>query len=172
MINTTVYSLMLTTLMLAPHGNFLAAAPTMFICGAAAAGLTVVIRAITGDVGDEIRLDSGRDWMGLLYAMTNATQKLASAASIFLTFNVLEKVGYDAKVGAVNTPAAIHGLELAYMIGPVLFVMLGGSAFIGYKLSAERHQEIRRELDTRDAIYAEPPMLQSLTGGPGEARAD
>ena len=106
MINTTIYSLMLTTLMLVPHGNFVAAIPTMFVCGAAAAGLTVVTRAITGDIGDEIRLDSGRDWMGLLYAMTNATQKLASAASIFLTFNVLEKVGYDAKAEkTVNTPS-------------------------------------------------------------------
>lgn len=172
MINTTIYSLMLTTLMLVPRGNFLAAVPTMFICGAAAAGLTVVIRAITGDIGDEIRLDSGRDWMGLLYAMTNATQKLASAASIFLTFNVLEKVGYDAKAGAVNTPSAIHGLELAYLIGPVVFVMLGGSAFLGYRLTAQRHSEIRRELEARDAIYAEPPMVQSVPGGPGEALAE
>jgi Na+/melibiose symporter-like transporter len=168
MFNTTVYSLMLLTLMLVPKGNFLLAVPTMFICGCMAAGLTVVTRAITGDIGDEIRLESGREWMGLMYAMTNATTKVAGAASIFLTFNVLERVGYDARAGAVNTPEAIHGLELAYMIGPVVFVMLGGACFLGYKLTAARHGEIRAELERRDAVYDEAPVLQSVVGEPGE----
>lgn len=168
MFNTTVYSLMLITLMFVPKGNFLAAIPTMFICGCMAAGLTVVIRAITGDIGDEIRLESGREWMGLMYAMTNATTKVAGAASIFLTFNVLERVGYNAKAGAVNTPEAIRGLELAYLIGPVFFVMLGGASFLGYKLTAQRHGEIRKELERRDALYDEAPVLQSITGEPGE----
>ncbi len=168
MFNTTVYSLMLTTLMFVPKGDFLLAVPTMFTCGAMAAGLTVVIRAITGDIGDEIRLESGREWMGLMYAMTNATTKVAGAASIFLTFTVLDKVGYNAKAGAVNTPEAIHGLELAYLIGPVFFVMVGGAFFIRYKLTAERHGEIRAELERRDALYDQTPGLQSITGEPGE----
>jgi Na+/melibiose symporter-like transporter len=167
MFNTTVYSLMLITLMMVPKGAFLLAVPTMFICGAMAAGLTVVIRAITGDIGDEIRLESGREWMGLMYAMTNATTKVAGAASIFLTFNVLEQVGYNAKAGAVNTPEAIRGLELAYLIGPVVFVMLGGACFFGYKLTAQRHGEIRAELERRDALYDEAPILQAVTGEPG-----
>jgi Na+/melibiose symporter-like transporter len=168
MFNTTVYSLTLITLMFVPKGNFVAAIPTMFLAGAMAAGLTVVIRAITGDIGDEIRLESGREWMGLMYAMTNATTKVAGAASIFLTFNVLEQVGYNAKAGAVNTPEAIRGLELAYLIGPVFFVMVGGACFIGYKLTAQRHGEIRAELERRDALYDEAPVLQSITGEPGE----
>ncbi|MGH6910108.1 MAG: MFS transporter, partial [Phenylobacterium sp.] len=168
MFNTTVYSLTLITLMFVPKGNFVAAIPTMFLAGAMAAGLTVVIRAITGDIGDEIRLESGREWMGLMYAMTNATTKVAGAASIFLTFNVLERVGYNAKAGAVNTPEAIHGLELAYLIGPVFFVMVGGACFFGYKLTAQRHGEIRAELERRDALYDEAPVLQSITGEPGE----
>jgi Na+/melibiose symporter-like transporter len=168
MFNTTVYSLTLITLMFVPKGDFVAAIPTMFLAGAMAAGLTVVIRAITGDIGDEIRLESGREWMGLMYAMTNATTKVAGAASIFLTFNVLEQVGYNAKAGAVNTPEAIRGLELAYLIGPVFFVMVGGACFIGYKLTAQRHGEIRAELERRDALYDEAPVLQSITGEPGE----
>lgn len=168
MFNTTVYSLVLITLMFVPKGDFVAAIPTMFIAGAMAAGLTVVIRAITGDIGDEIRLESGREWMGLMYAMTNATTKVAGAASIFLTFNVLERVGYNAKAGAVNTPEAIRGLELAYLIGPVFFVMIGGACFFGYKLTAQRHGEIRAELERRDALYDEAPVLQSITGEPGE----
>ena len=92
------------------------------------------------------------------------TSKIAGAFSIGLTFWVLDKVGYIAKEGATNTPVAIHNLELAYLIGPVIFVMLGGACMIGYKLNAERHGEIRRQLDERDALYDEAPIIESVSG--------
>ncbi|HEX5379530.1 MAG TPA: MFS transporter [Phenylobacterium sp.] len=162
-LTTTLYSLGLITLMLVPKGNFLAAAPTMAFEGALAAGFGVMIRAITADIGDEIRLEGGKEQIGLLYALTNATSKVAGAFSIFLTFTVLARVGYDAKEGAVNSAAQIHGLELAYLIGPVVFVMIGGASFFGYKLGAERHAEIRRQLEDRDALYDEAPVIETLT---------
>lgn len=164
MVTTTIYSIGLMIIPFLPPGNFLIFAPGMFIVGAMAAGFTVMIRAITADIADEIRLDSGREWMGLMYAMTNATSKLATAGAIFLTFNVLDAVGYQAKEGAVNTPEAIRGLELAYIIGPIVFVMIAGACFIGYRLTAERHGEIRRLLDERDAIPDPAAALESLTG--------
>jgi len=69
--------------------------------------------------------------------------------------------------GAVNSAAQIHGLELVYTIGPIVFVMLGGACFLGYKLTAERHAEIRRQLEERDAAYDEAAVLEGLTGEPG-----
>lgn len=164
MVTTTVYSLGLMAIPFLPPGSFLIFAPGMFLVGAMAAGFTVMIRAITADIADEIRLDSGREWMGLMYAMTTATSKLATAGAIFLTFNVLAAVGYQAKEGSANTPEAIQGLELAYIIGPIVFVMLAGACFIGYRLTAERHAEIRRELDLRDAEVDPAAALESLTG--------
>ena len=157
MVNTTVYSLGLMTVPFLPAGNFAAFAPGMFVVGAMQAGFGVMIRALAGDIADELRLDSGREWMGLMYALTNGTTKLAQAGAIVLTFNfALTAVGYNAKEGAHNTPAAIHGLELAYIIGPVVFVMIAGACFIGYRLTSERHAEIRRQLEERDALYGEP----------------
>jgi Na+/melibiose symporter-like transporter len=91
------------------------------------------------------------------------TSKIAGAFSIGLTFLVLEAVGYQAKEGAVNTPEAIHNLELAYLIGPVVFVMLGGACMIGYALDAKRHGEIRRQLDERDALYDETPIIEVVS---------
>lgn len=164
MVTTTIYSLGLIAIPILPAGSFLLFAPGMFLVGAMAAGFTVMIRAITADIADEIRLESGREWMGLMYAMTNATSKLATAGAIFLTFNVLDAVGYQAKEGAVNTPEAIRGLELAYIIGPIVFVMIAGACFIGYRLTAERHGEIRRLLDERDAAADPAAALESLTG--------
>ena len=167
-ITTTGYSLMLIVIFLSPKADFLIAAPAMFVAGALAAGTVVMIRSITADIGDEIRLEKGSQQIGLLYALTSGTTKAASALAITLTFWVLGLVGYNPAEHAVNGPAQIRGLELAYAIGPIVFVMLGGACFIGYKLSAARHAQIRRELDERDALYDETPIVQSLTGDPGE----
>ena len=171
MLATTLYSIGLILLLFLPKGNFAWFVPAMAVEGALAAGFGVMTRAITADIGDELRLEGGREQIGLLYALTAATSKLAGAFSIFLTFNVLALVGYDAKVGAKNTPEQILGLELAYIVGPIVFVMLAGACFIGYKLDAERHAEIRRQLDERDGhtevAYDEAAVLEGLTGEPG-----
>ena len=164
MVNTTVYSLGLIILPFLPAGEFLAFVPGMFVNGAMAAGFVVMIRAITADVADELRLDTGRAWMGLLYALTTATSKIATAASVLITFPLLDRIGYHAREGAANTPQAIHGLELAYILGPIVFVMIAGGCFIGYRLTAERHGEVRRALEARDAAEDPAAALESLTG--------
>ena len=167
MFNTTLYSIGLMILPFLPAGNFWIFAPLMFVVGGMAAGFTVMIRALAGDIADELRLDSGREWMGLVYAVTNATTKLAQAGAVLFTFNfALTAVGYQAKEGAVNTPAAIQGLELAYIVGPIIFVMAAGACFIGYKLSAERHAEIRTKLAERDALAEGGSVLEAMAGDP------
>ncbi len=163
MVATTGYSLTLISLMAIPKGNMLIGVIPLFVAGFLAAGFNVLTRAMTADVADEVRLEQGKERSGLLYAMTVMTTKIAGAFSIGLTFLVLDAVGYIAKEGAKNTPQAIHNLELAYLIGPVVFVMLGGACMIGYRLGAERHAEIRRQLDERDALYDEDPGLETIT---------
>jgi GPH family glycoside/pentoside/hexuronide:cation symporter len=167
MVATTIYSLGLIIMPFLPAGNFAAFAPGMFLVGAMAAGFTVMIRALTGDIADEIRLENGREWMGLMYALTIGTTKIASGLSA-LTFVLLATIGYQAKVGAVNTPDAIAALQLVYIVGPIVFVMIAGACFVGYRLTPERHAEIRRQLSERDAVYAESPAVQSLAGSTGE----
>jgi Na+/melibiose symporter-like transporter len=137
----------------------------MFLLGGLATGFVVMVRAITADVGDELRLEGGRDLIGLLYAVTSATTKAAGALSIFVSFALLEQVGFSVGAHAVNGPAQIHGLEIIFVTGPIVFVMLGGASFLGYKLTAERHADIRRQLDERDAIYAKPAPVEAAAGG-------
>lgn len=163
MVTTTVYSLGLITLPFMPAGNFLAFAPGMFVLGAMATGSVVMIRALTGDIADEIRLETGRDWMGLMYALTIGTTKIASGLSA-LTFVLLGELGYNAKAGAVNTAEAVQSLQLVYIVGPIVFVMIAGACFIGYRLTPERHAEIRRQLDERDALAGAGAAVESLTG--------
>ncbi len=167
MANTTLYSIGLMILPFLPAGNFAIFSVLMFLVGAMAAGFTVMIRALAGDIADELRLDSGREWMGLVYAVTNATTKLAQAGAVLFTFSfALVAVGYQAKEGAVNTPDAIRGLELAYIVGPIVFVMLAGSCFIGYRLSAQRHADIRSQLEERDALAEGGNITETLAGDP------
>jgi Na+/melibiose symporter-like transporter len=150
MVCTTLYSLCLLALPVLPRGDFAAAVPLMLLAGAAFAGFLTSLRALAADIADELRLDTGREWTGLVYSLTNATTKLATAAAIFLTFQALARVGFDPREGAANTPAALRGLELAFLAGPIVFVLLGGVCFAGYRLGRERHAEIRRQLEARD----------------------
>lgn len=166
---STGYSLGLTLLFFMPKGNFLIDGPFMFAMGFMATGFTLLIRAMVADVGDKVRLETGRNQMGLLYALVVGTQKLAGAGSILFTFSLLDVVGYKTKEGTVNTVAAIHGLELIYLVGPVLFVMLGGACFLGYKLDGAQHAEIRRQLQERDAMIPEAGVIEAITSDAGAA---
>jgi Na+/melibiose symporter-like transporter len=165
MIASTGYSLGLILIALMPRGALLPAAILMFSLGFLAAGFQLLGRAMCADAGDAIRLAKGKHQQGLLYAMMTSVEKIASALSIGLTFTILGAVGYQAKEGAHNTPAAIHNLELVYILGPIFFVMLGGACYIGYKLDHKRHAEIRAELDIRDAQIGPAAVLETLGAG-------
>lgn len=143
---STTYSLGLIAMNLLPRNDFPLAAIFMAIMGFVASAFVLLDRAMVADVGDAVRLEDGRQRISLLYSMITTTQKLATGLSIALSFGVLALIGYNPKEGAINTPAAIGGMELVYLIGPVVFVMLGGACFIGYKLDSARHAEIREQL--------------------------
>jgi GPH family glycoside/pentoside/hexuronide:cation symporter len=162
MVTTTAYSLGLCMVMVVPKGDVIAALPVMFWCGFMAAGFDLMIRAMLADVADEVKLDQGQEQISLIYALNALANKIALAMAIGLTFPLLGRLGYDAAVGASNTPDAIRSLELAYIVGPIVFVMLGGACVLGWRLDATRHGEIRRQLDARDALYAEAPIIGSL----------
>ncbi|MFI4976137.1 MAG: MFS transporter [Caulobacterales bacterium] len=161
---STGYSLGLALLFVMPKGRFFIDAPFMFVMGFLATGFTLLVRAMVADVGDQVRLETGRNRVGLLYALVTGTQKAAGALSIFFTFNALALVGYRTLESQHNTPAAIHGLELIYLIGPIMFVMLGGACFLGYGLDSRRHANIRAALEQRDAMIPEAAVLEGLTG--------
>ncbi|MDO8409941.1 MAG: MFS transporter [Phenylobacterium sp.] len=166
MVATTGYAAALVALPFLPKGDMMIGAFQMFTAGFLAAGFQVLTRAMTADVADEVRLEQGKERSGLLYAITTLTSKISGAFAVFLTFTVLDRVGYNATDGAANSAEAVRGLELAFLIGPIFFVALGGLCFIGYKLGEERHSEIRRELDERDAFYDNAPVIETLASEP------
>ena len=151
MVATTSYSVGLFSFLLVRDGNVLMGALVLGFLGFAQAGYLIMMTAMMADVGDEVRLEQGRERMGLLYSLVTGATKIAGALAIGLSYPLLARLGFRPAEGAANTHQALLGLELAYYIGPVFFVMLGGLCFIGWRLTAERHGEIRRQLDARDA---------------------
>lgn len=151
MVATTAYSVGLCAIFVFPRGSFAIGVPMMAWCGFMAAGFDLMVGAMMADVGDEIRLHQGKERISLLYALTTLASKVAGAVAILLTYPLLARLGYNAAEGAHNTVEAIHGLKLAFVLGPIVFVMLGGACFIGWRLDAKRHAGVRSALDARDA---------------------
>jgi glycoside/pentoside/hexuronide:cation symporter, GPH family len=165
------YAVTQTTLMVLPrvwpHHTLLQGVPTaigMFSVGFCASAFLLLVRAMVGDIVDEVRLERGKDLTSLLYSMVTTTQKFGLAITATISSAVLQMVGYNGRENAVNTPHAIFGLEMCYLFAPIILVWVGGAMFFGYRLDSSRHNEIRAALDQRDIIIGEQSVTEDLTG--------
>jgi Na+/melibiose symporter-like transporter len=145
------YAITQSVLMAIPAKLFLATFLGMFSVGFCASAFIFLVQAMMADVGDEIRLTTGKERSGVLYAFITMTQKFGASITVSIIFPILAAVGYTAKEGVVNTPAAIRGLELCYLFAPMIMVLIGGALLFGYKLTPQRHGEIRAALDAMEA---------------------
>ena len=157
------FSLGLCSIAIVPKANLLATMPVMAWAGFMGAGFDMMIRAMLADVADEVRLEQGKDQISLIYALNSAANKVAAALAIGLTFPLLAYIGFNPADGANNTVAAIRGLELAFIVGPIVFVMLGACSVMGWKLGPQRHAEIREQLLVRDSMHGQAPIMEIIT---------
>ncbi len=166
------YSLGLCMVNVVPKANFVAGMPIMVWCGFWAIAFDLMTSAMMADVGDQVRLEQGKERMALLFALTGLAGKLAAAGAVIISYPLLQAVGYLPKLGAHNTPAAINGLTLVFIIGPIFWVMLGGVCFLGWKLDHRRHTEIREALDARDSLLIHETQAASDGALPGRLVGD
>jgi Na+/melibiose symporter-like transporter len=152
---TILYSLGLCSVIILPKANFWATAPVMMWCGASAIGFDLMTSAMMADVGDQVRLEQGKERMALLFALTGLAAKLAAAGAVIIAYPLLQWAGYQPKAGGHNTAAAIDHLQAIFIVGPIFWVVLGGVCFLGWKLDANKHASIREELEARDAMLAQ-----------------
>lgn len=150
------YAVVTAAVVFLPRGNVAAGGVMMFLIGLPFSAGGFLLRAMMADVGDEVRLKTGIDRTGLLYALLSGTVKLASAAAVGVTFVGLELAGFDAK--AAGTDAGLAGLSGMFVAVPVLLALLAGAIILAYPLTAERHALIRAQLDARDLSLAAPEM--------------
>lgn len=149
MLTGAAYVLALASLLIVPLNAPLLACVPVVCCGFLYAGFHVLLRSMTADVADEMRLRQEKERGGLLYALITLAPKLAAAIAVGLTFSVLAAIGYNPSVDANNGSEALAGLTAAYLMGPIGFVLLGTLCMLGYKLGPARTAEIQRLLQER-----------------------
>jgi glycoside/pentoside/hexuronide:cation symporter, GPH family len=137
------YLIAQAALFFVPVGRFWWMFINMFFIGFCASAFIVLILAMVADVADEIRLETGQERAGVLYALVTLIQKLGSSLAVVIIYPILGMIGFAATPGAVNTPAALHWLDVCYVFTPIALVIIGCAWFMGYKLDAKRHAEIR-----------------------------
>jgi Na+/melibiose symporter-like transporter len=154
------YAITQSILMAMPAGQFGITAVGMATVGFSGSAFILLVRAMVADVADQLRLETGKERSGVLFALVTMTQKFGTSITITISYTILGLVGFNPKDGAVNTPHAIWGLEMAYLFAPIILVVIGGLFFFGYTMTRERHGEIRAQLDL---LAAEESMV-----GPAE----
>lgn len=150
LLSALLYSVAQAMIVFIPHHSMGIMSVGMFLAGGIAAAFGFLIRAMVADVADEIRLETGKERIGLLYALISSTVKIGTASAV-ITLPLLGLFGFDPRPGAVNTPEAMNALIWTYAALPVVAVALGGLVMLTYRLDRQRHAEIRAELDKRDA---------------------
>ncbi|WP_293905826.1 MFS transporter [Phenylobacterium sp.] len=161
------YAITQSVLMAIPAGLLAATAVGMFFVGFSASAFIPMMRSMVADVTDELRLTTGKERAGVLYSLVILVQKVGTSVTAIIVLPILEYVGFNPKPHAYNTPEAIFGLQMCYLFAPVIFVLIGGLVFFGYKLTPERHSEIAAALKAQ-----QPASLASAEesfAGPGEA---
>jgi Na+/melibiose symporter-like transporter len=137
----------LLVLWLTPNGNAPMAIIAIVVGGLPYAASNQISRAMMADAADEERLVSGADHTGLLYAILTGTAKIGAALAVGVTFVGLDQLaGFDA-ASDHNSARAIMGLY-AFFIGlPGVLFVLAALCLIGYPLTRQRHDEIRKALE-------------------------
>lgn len=126
-------------ILLVPFTSPGAAAVVMAAAGMSYSSGPLLLRAMMADVSDEVRLRTGRDSTGLLYAMLTATTKIGFALA-GLSFVVLDAAGFRAS--GPNGPQALFWLQLMFIAAPAAFALLTALIVLGHPLDARRHGEI------------------------------
>jgi Na+/melibiose symporter-like transporter len=166
------YGVTQSVLMMIPKGLLGWTALGMFTVGFSASAFIPVVRSMVADVGDQIRLETGKERAGVLYSIVILVQKFGTSVTAIIVLPILQWVGFDPAPKAHNTPHAVFGLEMCYLFAPVIFVVLGTIPLLGYKLTRQKHQEIQAALEERERASLAASEEALLGGGEAPAAAE
>lgn len=120
-----------------PPNNIAIAAIGMTFAGIPAVAPAFLLRAMLADVSDAETLRSGQEKTGLFYSALAAVQKLGYAVPVGLSYATLGVIGFVPKLGAANTPDAINGLSLLFIVLPVAMALVAAWVVHGWPIDAQ-----------------------------------
>jgi GPH family glycoside/pentoside/hexuronide:cation symporter len=167
-VSNGVYAALTLCALAIPPGNTWAAGVLMFLIGVPFAAGAFLLRAMMADVGDEVRLATGVERTGLLYALLSGTVKIGSAMAVGVAFPLLQAFGFDARASGAS--AGLAGLQALFVALPAALSVLAGWLVLRHPLTAARHGEIRAALDLADAAAALAPAADLRPSGIHHAR--
>jgi GPH family glycoside/pentoside/hexuronide:cation symporter len=127
-----------------------------FLAGLSVSAAHVLPDAMFPDVIEWDELRTGRRQEGIYYGVKNFIRKLTGAFAIFLALQVLGWFGYQTppKTGSIFMQNPVTLTAIRFLIGPVGAILLFSAVITTwfYPLTRERHQRIRRLLETRNEL--------------------
>jgi len=142
---------MLALLPFAPKGDFWVAVAFFVLAGVSQSAGTMLMRSLMADVVDEDTVRTGGKRSGLFFGLLLTTSKVGLAMGP-LTYFVLDRFGYDGKLGAANTPEAMSALVWLYAGVPFALNMLAAASLLNYPLNEARIAALRAQIAARDAV--------------------
>ncbi|MEM6681394.1 MAG: MFS transporter [Pseudomonadota bacterium] len=115
--------------------------------GVLTGGATILPQAMLGDVVDFDSLKSKKLRAGTYLSIWSFSVKLVYAVPVLIIFPLLDAAGFDAKLGADNSPASISLLGYVYAFLPIPFSIGALVSIWGYPLNRQKHGVIQRRLE-------------------------
>jgi len=128
-------------------------------------GLFTIMMSMTADVCDLDELNTGARREGVFGAVYWWMVKFGFAIAGLGQGLILGWIGFDQDVPD-QTPGALNGLRLAYILVPVIGTLIAIAIMWKYDLNQERANEIREQLAARKK-HPSGPMNESNTDTPG-----
>ena len=124
--------------------------------------------SMLGEVVDEDDLATGARQEGIFYGLFMFLRKLAGTVAVSLALMLLGWLGYDKD--AAPSEAVLTAIRLLTSLAPAAFLLIAAAFALGYPLTRERHDEIRRALERRDRPETPSPASPAPDASrPGEA---
>jgi len=137
----------------------------MFLAGLPFSAGGILLRSMMADVADVVRLRTGVDLTGMLFALLSGTIKIGTSIAVGASLFTLAAVGFDSSAGAENSKLALDTLSGLFALLPAALGLLAAWLISGYRLDQTAHALVRAELDLLDGA---PPVGEAAS--PGQAR--
>lgn len=138
-------SALIPLVLILPKGEFWVAAGIFAAFGVGYGAGSFLLRSIMADVIDLDTLATGQERSGLFYSLLVMTNKLGFAAA-GLAYPILTIMGFDGRPGVVNSPEAIEGLGLTFVVLPVGFMLLTAWSMWNFPINEASQREVREAI--------------------------
>lgn len=142
-------AIMLAYVPFMPKGEFWIAVAVMTVAGVSQSAGTMLVRSMMADVVDEDAAKTGGQRSGLFFGLLLTTSKVGIAVGP-LTYAVLDRFGFDAKLGAANSPTAMAALVALYAGLPFALNLLAIVSLFNYPLDEARQRQLRDVIAARE----------------------